>query len=66
MTAVTSSRVAWRTSSYSGANGDCVEVGRPAPGVIAVRDSKDPAVSPTGVLFQLLDGIHHSPQRAHR
>ena len=33
---------AWRRSSHSGANGDCVEVARPAPGRIAIRDSKDP------------------------
>ena len=39
------SRAAWRTSSHRGANGDCVEVARPAPGVIAVRDSKDPGGS---------------------
>ena len=42
MGAAASARAAWRTSSHSGANGDCVEVARPAPGVIAVRDSKDP------------------------
>jgi hypothetical protein len=34
----------WRTSSYSGGNGgNCVEVARNLPGVVAVRDSKDPA-----------------------
>jgi hypothetical protein len=33
----------WRTSSYSGSNGGtCVEVADNLPGVIAVRDSKDP------------------------
>jgi len=42
MTAAASSPAAWRKSSHSGANGDCVEVARPAPGLIAVRDSKDP------------------------
>jgi hypothetical protein len=42
MTAATSSRAAWRASSHSGANGDCVEVARLAPGMIAIRDSKDP------------------------
>jgi len=32
----------WRTSSYSGSNGgNCVEVARNLPGVVAVRDSKD-------------------------
>jgi uncharacterized protein DUF397 len=34
----------WRKSSYSGSNGGtCVEVAANLPGVIAVRDSKDPA-----------------------
>ena len=34
----------WRKSSYSGNNGgNCVEVARDLPGVVAVRDSKDPA-----------------------
>jgi hypothetical protein len=32
---------AWRTSSYSGQNGDCVEVAGNLTGVVAVRDSKD-------------------------
>ena len=32
----------WRTSSYSNGGGQCVEVGR-APGIAAVRDSKDRA-----------------------
>ena len=36
--------VAWRKSSYSGDNGGaCVEVARNLPGVVAVRDSKNPA-----------------------
>jgi Domain of unknown function (DUF397) len=34
---------AWRKSSYSSGNGgQCVEVARNLPGVVAVRDSKDP------------------------
>lgn len=34
----------WRKSSFSGGNGGgCVEVARNLPGVVAVRDSKDPA-----------------------
>ncbi|MDR0343378.1 MAG: DUF397 domain-containing protein [Nocardiopsaceae bacterium] len=33
--------VTWGKSSWSGANGDCVEVGLGLPGVVAVRDSKD-------------------------
>jgi Domain of unknown function (DUF397) len=33
----------WRKSSFSGNNGgNCVEVARNLPGVVAVRDSKDP------------------------
>ena len=33
----------WRKSSYSGnGGGDCVEVARNLPGVVAVRDSKNP------------------------
>ena len=36
-------RADWRKSSYSGSNGGhCVEVARDLPGVVAVRDSKDP------------------------
>ncbi|MFG2224568.1 DUF397 domain-containing protein [Streptomyces sp. NPDC048644] len=30
-------------SSYSGSQGECVEVARNVPGTTAVRDSKDPA-----------------------
>jgi hypothetical protein len=33
----------WRKSSYSGTNGgQCVEVAQNLPGIVAVRDSKDP------------------------
>jgi Domain of unknown function (DUF397) len=33
----------WQKSSFSGANGgNCVEVAGDGPGVVAVRDSKDP------------------------
>ena len=33
----------WRKSSYSGnGGGDCVEVARSLPDVVAVRDSKNP------------------------
>jgi Domain of unknown function (DUF397) len=32
----------WQTSTWSGSNGgQCVEVARNLPGVVAVRDSKD-------------------------
>jgi Domain of unknown function (DUF397) len=34
----------WRKSSYSnGAGGACVEIATNLPGLVAVRDSKDPA-----------------------
>jgi hypothetical protein len=33
----------WRKSSYSSATGNCVEVAWNLPGVVAVRDSKNPA-----------------------
>ena len=32
----------WRTSSYSGGQGDCVEVADNLPTLIPVRDSKHP------------------------
>jgi hypothetical protein len=38
------SRVAWVKSSYSGnGGGNCVEIAPGVPGVVPVRDSKDPA-----------------------
>ena len=41
--AVDLSRAVWRKSSYSnGQGGACVEVARNLPGVIAIRDSKNP------------------------
>jgi Domain of unknown function (DUF397) len=37
------SNATWRKSSYSGGNGgDCVEIAADVPGVVALRDSKDP------------------------
>jgi hypothetical protein len=33
----------WRKASYSGSNGgNCVEVARNLPGIVAIRDSKEP------------------------
>jgi hypothetical protein len=42
MTSADLSRAKWRKSSYSSQNGACVEVACNLPGVIAVRDSKNP------------------------
>jgi hypothetical protein len=42
MTEVDLSRAVWRKSSYSGQSGNCVEVARNLPGLVAVRDSKAP------------------------
>jgi len=36
------SAAVWRKSSYSGNGGNCVEVAGNLPGVVAVRDSKNP------------------------
>jgi hypothetical protein len=35
-------RAKWRKSTYSANGSTCVEVARNLPGVVAVRDSKDP------------------------
>ena len=36
-------RAEWRKSTYSANGSTCVEVARNLPGIVAVRDSKDPA-----------------------
>jgi hypothetical protein len=42
MTEIDLSRAEWRKSSYSGQDGNCVEVACNLPGLVAVRDSKEP------------------------
>jgi hypothetical protein len=44
MTEIDLSCAEWRKSSYSSQSGNCVEVARNLPGLVAVRDSKDPDV----------------------
>ena len=41
MTGIDLSRAEWRKSSHSGQSGNCVEVARNLPGLVAVRDSKE-------------------------
>ena len=42
MTGIDPSRAEWRKSSYSSQSGNCVEVARNLPRLVAVRDSKEP------------------------
>jgi hypothetical protein len=42
MTRIDLSCAEWQKSSYSGQSGNCVEVARDLPGLVAVRDSKKP------------------------
>jgi hypothetical protein len=42
MTKIELSRAEWHKSSYSSQDGNCVEVARNLPGLVAVRDSKQP------------------------
>jgi len=42
MTETELSHAKWRKSSYSSQDGNCVEVARSLPGLVAVRDSKEP------------------------
>ena len=62
MTGIDLSRAEWRKSSYSSQDGNCVEVARNLPGLVAVRDSKHPdgaqAGGPAGDLACLPQGIH--------
>ena len=42
MTEIDLSRAEWRKSSYSSQDGNCVEVARNLPGLVAIRDSQAP------------------------
>jgi len=41
MTETDLSRAEWQKSSYSSQSGNCVEVARNLPGLVAIRDSKE-------------------------
>jgi hypothetical protein len=57
----------WRTSSYSSPNGgQCVEVARNLPGIVAVRDSKaphGPTLTFTPAAWQTFLARAKAPQR---
>jgi hypothetical protein len=42
MTETDLSDAKWHKSSYSSQDGNCVEVARNLPGLVAIRDSKEP------------------------
>ena len=42
MTDVDLSRAMWHKSSFSSQDGNCVEVARNLPGIVAIQDSKNP------------------------
>lgn len=42
MTGTDLSCAEWQKSNYSSQSGNCVEVARNLPGLVAVRDSKEP------------------------
>ena len=42
MTGLDLSRAAWHKSSHSSQDGNCVEVARNLPGLVAIRDSQAP------------------------
>jgi Domain of unknown function (DUF397) len=48
MRAITPGNISWKKSSYSAANGSCVEVARPDASWIWVRDSKNAALPALG------------------
>ncbi|GAA2147316.1 DUF397 domain-containing protein [Kitasatospora kazusensis] len=54
--------LAWRKSTFSGSQGgDCIEVADGVPGVMPVRDSKDPGgpalVFPADAWSAFVDGV---------
>ena len=63
MTEIDLSRAEWHKSSYSGQSGNCVEVARNLPGLVAVRDSKAPRRREAGGLAGDLASVHQERAR---
>lgn len=66
MRAVTPKNISWKKSSYSAANGNCVEVARLTAGYIGVRDSKNavlPALGFTAASWRTFVGGMKSNRR---
>ena len=63
MTEIDLSRAEWHKSSYSSQSGNCVEVARNLPGLVAVRDSKDTGRGEAGGLAGDLAGVHQERTR---
>jgi hypothetical protein len=63
MTEIDLSRAEWRKSSHSSQDGNCVEVARNLPGLVAVRDSKEPDGAKAVGLAGDLAGLHQERTR---
>ena len=60
-------RAGWHTSTYSGGNGSCIRVAGNLPGIIAIRDSKDPdgpkLMTTSGAWQKFTTGVKAVPRR---
>ena len=63
MTEIDLSRAEWRKSSYSSQSGNCVEVARNLPGLVAVRDSRGARRGEAGGLAGDLASVPPGPPR---
>ena len=61
MTEIDVSRAEWHKSSYSSQDGNCVEVARNLPGLVAVRDSKSPDAPNLAGLLRDLASVPPNP-----
>jgi Domain of unknown function (DUF397) len=65
MTGIDLSRAEWHKSSYSSQDGNCVEVAQNLPGVVAVRDSKNPDGSVLVVTLEEWQGFVSALKNQH-